>query len=115
MSHYAKIVKGKVTQVNVVDDEYFTNNPDRYKGTWIQTSYNTKGGVHTLGGTPLRKNFAGIGYTYDAKLDAFYEPQPYPSWLLDEQTCFWVSPIPYPTDEKDYKWDEETIDWILND
>ena len=115
MSHYAKVVKGKVTQVNVVDDEFFVNNPDRYKGTWIQTSYNTKGGVHTLGGTPLRKNFAGIGYTYDATRDAFYEPQPYKSWLLDENTCFWVSPIPYPTDGKDYKWNEDIENWELNE
>jgi hypothetical protein len=84
-----------------------------------QTSYNTHGGVHALGGTPLRKNYAGIGYTYDAGRDAFIPPKPYASWVLNETTCLWESPVPYPTDvgteenPKRYSWDEATTSWIL--
>jgi len=81
-------------------------------GTWIQTSYNTRGGVHTNGGTPLRKNYAGIGYTYDAGRDAFIPPKPFPSWLLDETTCLWDAPTPYPTDGAMYRWDEDTLAWV---
>jgi hypothetical protein len=111
MAHYAKIENGIVVQVNVVDEEFFNNNPERYTGTWKQTSYNTHGGVHTLGGTPLRKNYAGIGYVYDEVRDAFYAPQPYPSWTLNETTCLWESPVPYPTDGKFYGWNESTQEW----
>ena len=78
---------------------------------WKQTSYNTSGGVHTLDGTPLRKNHAGIGYTYDEDRDAFISKQPYPSWTLNETTCQWEAPVAYPDDEKDYKWNEETTSW----
>ena len=87
------------------------------EGNWVQTSYNTQGGVHLLGGTPLRKNFAGIGYTYDETRDAFIAPKPFDSWLLNEDTCQWESPTPYPTDGKDYQWDEEQQNWkeITND
>ena len=81
-------------------------------GTWIQTSYNTRGGVHTNGGTPLRKNYAGIGYTYDSGRDAFIPPKPYESWLLNEDTCLWDAPVPYPTDGKMYRWDEDTLSWV---
>ena len=77
-----------------------------------RTSYNTMGGVHTNGGTPYRKNYAGIGYTYDATRDAFIPPQPYASWTLDEATCLWTAPTPMPTDSKQYRWDEPTISWI---
>lgn len=77
-----------------------------------QTSYNTHGGVHSLGGTPFRKNYAGIGYSYDAVRDAFISPKPYPSWELNEDTCLWDAPTPYPTDGKQYTWDEATTSWV---
>jgi hypothetical protein len=112
MAHFAKVVDGIVTQVNVVDEDYFeANRETRYTGTWVQTSYNTQGGIHLLGGTPLRKNYAGIGYTYDEARDAFYAPQPYPSWTLNEDTCYWESPVPYPTDDKRYTWNEDNQEW----
>jgi len=79
-----------------------------------RTSYNTVGGVHKNGGTPFRKNYAGVGYIYDPVRDAFYAPQPFASWTLNEETCIWESPIPYPDDtENSYLWDEETQTWIL--
>jgi hypothetical protein len=81
--------------------------------TWVQTSYNTQGGVHTQGGTPLRKNYAGIGYSYDAARDAFIPPKPYNSWLLNDETCLWSAPVAYPADSKLYRWDEETLNWVL--
>jgi hypothetical protein len=81
---------------------------DRY----VQTSYNTHGGVHTLGGTPFRGNYAGIGYTYDEQLDAFIPPRPFDSWLLDENTFSWVAPVPYPEDGTNYSWDEEAGAWV---
>jgi len=112
MAHFAKIEDGIVTQVNVVDEDFFNENREtRYTGQWVQTSYNTQGGVHLLGGTPLRKNYAGVGYTYDEVRDAFYAPQPYPSWTLNEDTCWWESPVPMPTDGKMYQWDEEQQQW----
>jgi hypothetical protein len=112
MAHFAKIENGTVTQVNVIDEDYFAENREtRYTGQWVQTSYNTQGGVHLLGGTPLRKNYAGIGYTYDEVRDAFYAPQPYPSWTLNEDTCYWESPVPYPTDDKRYTWNEDNQEW----
>ena len=94
MSHYAKVINGIVVQVNVVDDEFFNSNPDRYLGQWVQTSYNTRGGVHLLGGTPLRKNYAGIGYKYDEVRDAFIPPKPeVGNWILNEDTCLWEEDI----------------------
>jgi hypothetical protein len=94
MSHYAKVINGIVVQVNVVDDEFFNSNPDRYLGQWVQTSYNTRGGVHLLGGTPLRKNYAGIGYKYDEVRDAFIPPKPeVGNWTLNEDTCLWEEVI----------------------
>ena len=81
-------------------------------GTWMQTSYNTRGGEHTLGGTPLRKNYAGIGYTYDSERDAFIPPKPFDSWLLNEDTCLWDAPTPYPSDGGMYRWDEDTLAWV---
>ena len=112
MAHFAKIEDGIVTQVNVVDEEYFhANRETRYTGTWVQTSYNTQGGIHLLGGTPLRKNYAGIGYTYDETRDAFIPPKPFNSWLLNEDTCQWDAPVAYPTDGKMYQWDEEQQQW----
>ena len=79
---------------------------------WKQTSYNTHGGIHTLGGTPFRKNHAGVGFTYDEDRDAFIAPKPYNSWTLNEDTCQWDSPVPYPTDGKRYTWDESTTNWV---
>ena len=112
MAHFAKIENGTVTQVNVIDEDYFAENREtRYTGTWVQTSYNTQGGVHLLGGTPLRKNYAGVGYTYDEARDAFIPPKPFNSWLLNEDTCLWDAPVAYPTDGKMYQWDEEQQQW----
>jgi hypothetical protein len=112
MAHFAKIENGTVTQVNVIDEDYFAENREtRYTGTWVQTSYNTQGGVHLLGGTPLRKNYAGIGYTYDEARDAFIPPKPFNSWLLNETTCLWDAPVAYPTDGKFYTWNEDNQEW----
>jgi len=112
MGHYAKVTDGKVTQVIVAEADFFDTFVDSSPGEWIQTSYNTHGGQHTLGGTPLRKNYAGIGYTYDRIKDAFIPPQPFASWTLNEETCLWESPTPYPTDDKIYHWDETTTSWV---
>jgi hypothetical protein len=108
MSHFAEIVDGVVTQVIVAEQDFI----DTLDGEWVQTSYNTEAGLHKLGGTPLRKNYAGIGYTYDRKRDAFIPPKPFDSWLLNEDTCFWEAPIPMPTDAKNYKWDNITNNWV---
>ena len=86
---------------------------DGFGGTWIRTSYNTRGGEHTLGGTPFRKNYAGIGYTYDENRDAFIPPKPYTSWALNESTCQWDPPTPYPDDGKEYEWNEVETSWDL--
>jgi hypothetical protein len=112
MGHFAKVSNGKVVQLIVAEPEFFTTFVDTSPGEWIQTSYNTHGGVHTNGGTPLRKNYAGIGFTYDRTRDAFIPPQPFASWTLNEETCLWVAPILYPTDGKHYSWDEATTSWI---
>lgn len=112
MAHFAKVVDGKVTQVIVAEPEFFETFVDTSPGEWIQTSYNTRGGEHTLGGTPLRKNYAGIGFTYDRVRDAFIPLQPFPSWVLDEDTCLWNAPVAYPEDGKVYAWDEATTSWV---
>lgn len=111
MTHFAKVCDGKVVQVIVAEPEFFDTFIDTTPGTWLQTSYNTQGGVHLLGGVPLRKNFAGIGYTYDAEKDAFIPPQTYPSWVLNDDACLWEAPVDYPLDGKMYEWDEQTINW----
>jgi hypothetical protein len=111
MAHYAKVLNGIVTQVIVAEPDFFTTFVDSSPGEWVQTSYNTKGGVHVLGGTPLRKNYAGIGFTYDQSRDAFIPPRPYASWSLNDDTCLWKAPIPYPSDGKYYEWDEELLSW----
>jgi hypothetical protein len=80
---------------------------------WKQTSYNTHGGVHNNGGTPLRKNHAGIGYTYDEDRDAFIAPKPYASWILNEETCRWEAPVAMPTDDNKYTWNEATVSWDI--
>ena len=113
MSHYAKVLNGIVTQVIVAEADFFNTFIDTSPGEWIQTSYNTLGGVHTLGGTPLRGNYAGIGYTYDREHDVFYAPQPFPSWTLNQTTWTWESPIPYPNDDIRYAWDETTKTWVV--
>ena len=112
MAHYAKVQNEKVINVISASAEFFEKFIDDSPGEWIQTSYNTKGGVHTLGGTPLRKNYAGIGYTYDRQRDAFIPPKPFESWVLNEDTCLWEAPVSYPTDGKAYKWDEVTTSWV---
>ena len=111
MSHFAKVVDGIVTQVIVAEPEFFETFVDSSPGEWIQTSYNTYGGQHRNGGTPLRKNYAGIGYSYDRTKDAFIPPKPFASWVLDDETCLWNAPTPMPTDGKHYEWDEATTAW----
>lgn len=111
MAHFAKVQDGVVTQVIVAEPEFFDTFVDSSPGQWIQTSYNTRGGQHPEG-RPLRKNYAGVGYTYDAARDAFIPPKPYASWLLVEETCLWEAPTPMPTDGKIYTWDEATVSWV---
>ena len=110
MSHFAKVCDGKVTQVIVAEKEFFDTFVDSSPGTWIQTSYNTHGNQHPEG-RPLRGNYAGIGYTYDATNDVFYAPQPYPSWILNNTTWLWEAPVAMPTDGKEYKWNESITNW----
>ena len=120
MGHFAKVSNGIVTRVIVAEADFFNNFVDDSPGQWIQTSYNTRGGVHYVPNTSepsedqskaLRKNYAGIGYTYDATKDAFIPPQPFNSWTLNEDTCLWDSPVAYPEDGKLYKWNEEILNW----
>jgi hypothetical protein len=111
MGHFAKVNNGIVEQVIVAEPDFFNNFIDSSPGEWIQTSYNTHGGIHLLEGTPLRKNFAGIGYSYNKELDAFISPKPFNSWILDESTCFWNPPVEYPQDNKLYNWNEEILNW----
>jgi hypothetical protein len=106
MSHFAKINNGIVTEVIVAEQDYI----DSLDGTWLQTSYNTHGNQHPEG-RPLRGNYAGIGYTYDANYDVFYAPQPFPSWILNNTTWLWEAPVAMPTDGKIYIWDEESNNW----
>ena len=121
MGHFAKVVDGKVTQVIVAEPEFFDTFVDSSPGQWLQTSYNTRGGVHYQPDSDqpsadqskaLRKNYAGIGYTFDEERDAFIPPQPFESWLLDEESCLWEAPVAYPADGELYQWDEETLTWI---
>jgi len=120
MSHFAKINNDGIVQtVIVAEQDFIDSGAVGDSSNWIQTSYNTKGGVHYApnsnepdDGIALRKNYAGIGYTYDSVRNAFYSPQPYPSWLLDDDTCQWDSPVPHPDDGKMYYWDEPTTSWI---
>ena len=116
MAHFAKLDANNVVifvtvgrdEDNGKEDELSARTGDVYK----QTSYNTQGGVHILGGTPFRKNYAGLGYTYDAGRDAFIPPKPYASWVLNETTCLWDAPVAYPDDGKRYSWDEATTSWV---
>jgi len=120
MAHFAKVQDGIVTQVIVAEPEFFNTFVDTSPGEWIQTSYNTRGGVHYApnsndpdGGEALRKNYAGIGFTYDRDRDAFIPPRPYASWTLNDSTCLWEAPVSYPTDGQDYIWNEDTTSWDL--
>jgi hypothetical protein len=123
MAHFAKLDSNNIVTFVTVgrqeDDGQEAVLSARTGDVYKQTSYNTHGGVHSAGGTPLRKNYAGIGYTYDAGRDAFIPPKPYASWLLNEDTCLWDSPVPYPADTgtpeefKRYAWDESTTAWVL--
>lgn len=115
MSHFAKVEDGIVTSVLVAEQDFI----DTQEGTWVQTSYNTRGGKHYApnsniedDGTPLRKNYAGLGYTYDSTRDAFYGQKPWDSWVLNETTCKWEAPVPYPDDGKHYVWDEPTTSYV---
>ena len=113
MAHFAQIDSNNiVTQVLVIEQDVVDTGLFGEPSSFVQTSYNTHGGVHTLGGTPLRKNYAGIGYTYDSVRDAFISPKPYNSWVLNETTCLYEAPTPMPTDDKQYTWDEDTTSWI---
>lgn len=112
MAHYAKVKNGIVEQVIVAEADYIDGLED--SSSWVQTSYNTCNGLHLGGGTPLRRNFAGVGMVYDEVRDAFYDPQRYSSWTFNEETFDWEPPIPYPDDwfPADYDWDEETLSWV---
>lgn len=108
MSHFAQVENGIVTRVIVAEQD--TIDSGMFGSGWVQTSYNTYGGQHPEG-RPLRKNYAGIGYTYDEQRDAFIPPKPYPSWTMNEDTCLWSAPIPRPTDDKPYFWNEQNQSW----
>jgi hypothetical protein len=110
MAHYAKVNNGIVEKVIVAEADFFNTYVDSSPGTWLQTSYNTHGNQHPEG-RPLRGNYAGIGYTYDATNDVFYAPQPYPSWTLNESTWLWKAPVDCPKDNKRYLWDESITNW----
>lgn len=123
MAHFAKLGRGNIIEkVEVVANDIatteqagmdFLNNLYKSRDVWKMTSYNTRGGIHRLGGTPFRKNYAGIGYTYDQTRDAFIAPKPYDSWTLNENTCQWEAPIAYPNDNQRYKWNEANQTWDL--
>lgn len=118
MAHYAKIENGLVVEVIVAEADFITT----LDGVWVQASYNTHGGVHYKPNSSepsddqskaLRKNYPSRGDVYDATRDAFYRPQPFKSWMLNESTCYWEAPVPYPNDDKQYMWDEKTQQWVL--
>lgn len=119
MAHFAKVLNGVVQKVIVADPEFFETFVDDSPGEWIQASYNAHGGLHYNpetnepdGGEALRKNYPSPGFLYDRDRDAFMPPKPYPSWVLNEFSCLWDAPIPYPDDGKTYIWDESTLSWV---
>lgn len=122
MANFAKVQNGLVVKVIVVEPEFFDTFVDDSPGEWIQTSYNTRGGIHYQSNMEpsedqtkaLRKNFASLGFTYDKTRDAFIPPKPWASWSLNEETCLWQAPKPHPSDGKFYVWDEDSLDWILD-
>jgi len=103
MSYFAKVENNIVTKVIVAEQEFFDTFVDTSPGEWLQTSDN---------GT-IRKNYAGVGYIYDRVRDAFIPPKPFESWILNENTCLWIAPVPYPDDDNKYTWNEETTNWDL--
>jgi len=123
MAHFAKLKVGNIIErVEKVSNDIatteqagleFLQNLHKTSDMFIQTSYNTRGGVHLLGGTPFRKNFAGIGYKYDQTRDAFIPPKPFNSWTLNETTCLWEAPVNYPTDGQRYTWNETNQTWEI--
>ena len=124
MAHFAKLGTGNIVlTVEVVSNDIATNEQAgvdflntlyKTRDVWKQTSYNTKAGVHLNGGTPFRKNYAGVGDTYDQTRDAFISPKPnFNSWVLNEETCLWEAPVAYPDDGQKYIWNEETQQWDL--
>lgn len=122
MAHYAQIDENNiVTRVLVIDQDVIDTGAFGDPTTWKQTSYNTRAGIHygpngsPDGGSELRKNFAGVGYTYDPTLDAFYAPQPYLSWTLNTDMCIWEPPYPMPIDGGNYVWHEDTLSWVRSD
>lgn len=119
MAHFAELDENNIVLRVIVGVDYPYDGEAIYQRetgrVWKRTSYNTHGGTHQLGGTPFRKNYAGIGFTYDQARDAFYPPQPYASWTLDEATCLWQPPVAYPTDGKIYQWNEFLGDWVIHD
>ena len=126
MAHFAELDdSNKVLRVVVVSNDQLTDGTGGeseltgiqfchklFGGVWKQTSYNTSGGVHKEGGIPFRKNYAGTGYDYDEDRDAFISPTPYDSWTLNEDTCMWDAPVPYPDDGNRYEWDEDIVNWV---
>lgn len=118
MAHFAKVLNGIVQQVIVAEPEFFNTFIDNSPGAWLQTSYNTHGGIHygpdgqPDGGIALRANYAGVGYTYNQQEDVFYAPQPYPSWTISAPDWIWKAPVPMPTDGKVYEWNEATLSWV---
>ncbi len=125
MSHFAEIDNDNIVQrVIVAEQDFINSGAVGDASNWVQTSYNTRGGIHYKPNShdpsedqsqAFRKNYAGIGYTYDQTRDAFIPPQPYPSWVLNEDTCRWDAPVPCPDDDKDYVWNEETTSWIAEE
>ena len=125
MAHFAKLGTGnKITTVEVVNNDIattekagvdFLNNLYNTRDVWKQTSYNTFGGVHKLGGTSFRKNFAGVGFKYDQTKDAFIPPKPCNSWILNEETCHWEAPSARPDDGKRHQWNDDSESWVLVD
>jgi hypothetical protein len=113
MGHFAKVHNGVVEKVIVAEQNFFDTFTDTSPGQWIQTSYNTHGGQHPEN-RPLRKNYAGIGFTYDSQRDAFIPPRPFASWTLNEETCLWDAPTPMPTEGGPFTWNEETLSWIVS-
>ena len=120
MSHFAKIENGTVTQVIVAEQDFIDGGYVGDPASWVQTSYNTRAGVHydpttnePDGGVALRGNYAGIGYTYDSANDVFYPPSPFPSWTISAPTWTWTAPSPMPTDGNIYAWDEDTLSWLV--
>lgn len=121
MSHFAKVSSGKVVSMKRATPEFMASFVDSSPGEWIQTSYNTRGGIHYDPNTgkpspdqskALRKNYAGIGYSYDSEREAFIPPQPYLSWVLNETSCLWEAPVAIPTDGKSYSWNEDSKSWV---